>query len=282
MPTLGSNVTGAIAATAQYVPEQWTKEIEKPFYKALQLAKVVRRRDAEVPNGDTLNIPFLGTVNARAKAGGTAVTYDSPEGTPITLLVNKQYYSAILIEDFAKVQASYELANEFRGAQAEAVARQIDTDLAGEYANVTTTTAGGAVVDDADVLATVYALDAADVPRDDRFGVIGAGAMNDLLNVNKYVAYDQTGAKGVAVNDGMVADVYGFKILLSNNVVFSTTGKELFFQKKAISLGLQLKPTYKMEDSVDFIGMKTVLHSIYGVKTERPGAGAVITRATAV
>lgn len=284
MANLNSNTTGAILATAQLVPEIWSKEVEKPFYKALKFAKLVSRDDALVSGGgDLIRKPFLDTVNARAKAASTGVTYDSPDGTPTTYNIDKHYYSAVLIEDFAKVQASYAIASAWREAQAEAVARQVDSDLAGLYGSAGTTVAAGAAADDADVIAVVSALDNALVPQSERYGVIGQYTKGDLLNVNKYVAYDQTGKSGKAVDgsDGLIASVYGMDLHMSQNVVVSTTGRNMFFHKKAMSLAQQLAPTYKMEDSVDQIGMKAVLHTIYGVGVNRASALVQMTRTTA-
>ena len=283
-PTTNSNVTRAIAQTAQYIQEKWTREVEKPFYRALQAAKLVQRRDGLVANGgDVINVPFLAQIDARAKAASTDVTYDSPEGTPITINIDKHYYSAVKIEKIAEVQSSYELRNMFQEAQAEAVARQIDTDLLGLYGSASNTVTGGATVDDADILAVVAYFDAANVPMSERRGIIGANTKNDLLNVNKYVAYDQTGKTGKAVDgsSGLVSEVYGMDMYMSQNVPTSTTGRNLFFHKKAISLAEQLKPSYMIEPSVDSIATKTVLHAIYGVGVERAGSMVQLTRTTA-
>lgn len=284
MANLNTNTTGAIAATAQFVPELWTKEVERPFTKALKFAKLVNRRDGLVSGGgDIVRVPFFDIVNARAKVASTGVTYDSPDGTPVSFNIDKHYYSAVLIEDFAKAQSSYSIAEGYREAQGEAVARQIDTDLAGLYGSAGTTVAAGAAVDDADVISVVSALDNANVPQSERYGVIGQYSKGDLLGVDKYTAYDQTGKTGTAVSggDGLVASVYGMDLHMSQNVAVSTTGRNMFFHKKAISLAQQLKPTYKMEDSVDHIGVKSVLHAIYGVGVERASALVQVTRTTA-
>jgi hypothetical protein len=284
-PTTNSNVLRSIAQTAQYIEEKWTREVEKPFYKALQAAKLVQRRDGLVADGgDTINVPFLSQIDARAKAdNSTGITYDSPEAAPVTLNIDKHYYSGVLLPDITKIQASYDLRSMFQDAQAEAVARQIDTDILGLYASAGTTVSAGAAVDDADILAVVAALDSNNVPQDDRRGIIGANTKNDLLNVNKYVAYDQTGKTGKAVDgsSGLVASLYGMDIYMSQNVPVSTTGRNIFFHKKAITLAQQQAPTYKIEYSVDQIGWKTVLYAVYGVGVERSTAFVQVTRTTA-
>lgn len=269
--------TGPITTTtaAKYIAEKWTRKIEKPFYKALYFADRVLRRDELVSDsGNKINIPFLSTYNARDKAAGTAVTYDNETETEIELTINKHKYLAFIIDDIVKVQSHYAVQEAYRGAQTEAVKRAMDTDLASLHASAGTNVSGGATADDADMLSIALALDLANVPQSERTGIVGAKVMGDLRNVNKYVAYDQTGQKGVAVrSDNLIANVYNFDLFMSNNVVDDTTNTHsLFFHKSAVSLAVQLKPTYKMEDSVDYIGIKSVLHTIYGVAVERSAA----------
>lgn len=282
-PTTGSDVTRSIAQTSQYIQEKWTREIQQPFDKVLQAADLVQDRSGLVPDGDILNIPFAAGVNARAKAASTNITYDSPEGAPVTLNIDKHYYVGVLIEDIAKVQSSYDLKAAFQTRMAEALARQVDTDLMALYASAGTSVAGGAAVDDADIIAVVTAFDLANTPMSGRRGIIGANSKADLLGVNKYTAYDQTGKTGKAVDgsDGLVGSLYNMDIHYSGNVATSTTGRNLFFHKSAISLAKQQAPKFEMEYSVDSLGWKTVLHTIYGVGVERAGSVIELTRTTA-
>lgn len=285
-PTTGSNVTRAIAQTSQYVQEKWTRDIQQPFDKLLVAANLVQDRSGLVADGgDILNIPFASGVNARAKAASTAVTYDSPEGAPIVMNIDKHYYVAVLIEDIAKIQASYELKSTFQTRMTEALARQIDTDLMSLSINTTpgTSVSGGATVGDASMLAIVTAFDTSNTPASQRRGIIGHNTKADLLGVNKYVAYDQTGNKGVAVDGSLDFNgrIYGIDLYHSGNTQVSTTGRNLFFHKNAISLAKQQAPKFEMEYSVDQIGTKTVLHTVYGVGVERAASFLELTRTTA-
>lgn len=260
---------------AVMIAEVWTKEIEKPFYNALYAKDLVKRRDSLVADGgDTIHVPFLSTYNARTKAAGTQVTFDANTETEITISINKHKYLAMLIEDIVKVQANYNLQSEFRGAMAEAVARSVDSDLLGLHASAGTNVSGGATIDDADILSVVSALDAANVPQDERAGIVGYKTMNDLRGVNKYVAYDQTGKTGLAAsNKAIISSVYNMDLYMSNNVVDDTTNTHnLFFHKSGLSLAVQKKPTYEMEYSVSDVGWKVLLHTIYGVAVERANA----------
>lgn len=284
MASTNSNVTRTIAQTAQYIQEKWSRDIQQPFDKMLQAANLVQDRSGLVADGgDVLRIPFTAGVDARVKAASTAITYDSPEGTAIALNIDQHYYVGVLIEDIAKIQSSYDLKSAFQERMAEALARQIDTDLLKLYSGAGTSVSGGAAIDDADILSVVAAFDASNTPMDERNGIVGPYTKNDLLGVNKYVAYDQTGKTGKAVDgsNGLVGSVYGMNLYMSQNVQVSTTGRNLFFHKRAINLAKQQAPKFEMEYSVDQIGYKTVLHTVYGIGVERSGSVIELTRTTA-
>jgi len=283
MGTTGSNVILSIAQTAQYVQEAWTRDVQAPFDAILQASKLVTDRSGLAKGVDTIRVPFTGTVNARAKSASSAVTYDSPEGTAIAHSINKHYYVAVLIEDIAKVLSNYDLQTAFRDRMAEGVARQIDTDLMSLYGSVGSTVTGGAVIDDADILTLVYNFDNANTPQSQRRGIIGHNTKSDLLAINKYVAYDQTGKTGKAVDGGtgLVGSLYGMDLYHSGNVQTSTTGRNLFFHKSALVLAQAQRPKFEMEYSVDYVGLKTVLHAIYGVGVERASSFQELTRTTA-
>lgn len=280
-PTLGSNVTRSIAQGAQYVQELWTRDIQQPFDKELQMAKLVQDRSGLASGGgDTINVPFVAGVNARAKAASTQVTFDSPDGAAIALSIDKHYYVAVLIEDIAKIQSNYDLRAAFQQRMAEALARQVDTDLGALYASAGTVVACGTTVDDADVLSIVTTFDTNNTPSSLRRGVIGHNTKADLLGINKYVAYDQTGKTGKAVDgsDGLVGSLYGMDLYHSGNV---PTTHNMFFHKNAITLIQQQAPKFEMEYVVRDIGWNTVLHTVYGVGVERSTSVIDVTRTTA-
>jgi len=283
-PTLGSNVTRSIAQSAQYVQEQWSREIQQPFDKILAAAKLVMDRSGEIADGgDILRVPFVAGVDARAKAASTQLTFDSPDGTAIAHNIDKHYYSGVLIEDIAKIQSNYNLKSAFQQRMSESIARQIDTDLMALYASAGSTVSGGAAVDDADMLSVVTAFDSGNTPAGQRRGIFGHNTKADLLGINKYVAYDQTGKKGVAVDGSLdfQGTIYGIDLYHSGNVPTSTTGRNLFFHKSAIVLMQQQKPKFEMEYSVRDLGTLIALHTVYGVGVERAAQVIELTRTTA-
>lgn len=283
-PTLNTNVTRSIGITSQYIQEKWTRDIQQPFDRTLQAAKLVQDRSGLVSDGgDLIHIPFASIVTARSKAANTAITFDSPEAAPVTLNVASHYYVGVLIEDITKIQSNYDLKAAFMERMSNALAVQVDTDLMSLYSSAGQTVSAGAAVDDADVLAIVTAFDSVNTPPDQRYGIIGHNTKADLLGVNKYSAYDQTGKTGKAVDGSqdLTGALYGMELYHSGNVVTATTGHNLFFHKKAISLAQQKAPTFEMVYSVDYLGYKTALYTVYGTGVERAGSVIDVQRTTA-
>jgi hypothetical protein len=284
MATLNSNVTLSIAQTAQYVQELWSREILQPFDKTLQVAKLVKDLSGLAKGGgDLIRSPFTAGVNARAKAASTDLTFDSPEGSPVVLNIDKHYYVGVKIENIAQVQSNYDLKSAFYERMSEGLARQIDTDGLALYASAGTSVSGGAAIDDADILSIVTTFDLANAPSSMRRGVVGSYTKADLMGVNKYSAYDQTGKTGRAVDgtDGMVSKVYDLEIFHSQNVPTSTTGRNLFFHKNAISKAMQQAPKFSTQWMVRSDAWETSLSAIYGWGVERASCVVELTRTTA-
>ncbi len=277
-------MTLSIAQTSQYVQEIWSREIQQPFDKVLQAAKLVKDLSGLAKGGgDLIRSPFTAAVNARAKSASTDLTFDSPEGAPVVLNIDKHYYVGVKIEEIASVQSNYNLKEAFYERMAEALARQIDTDLLALYGSAGTSVSGGAAIDDADILSVVTTFDLANTPTDMRRGIVGPYTKADLSGINKYTAYDQTGKTGKAVDGsgGLVANVYDMDIYMSQNVPTNTTGRNLFFHKNAISIAKQQAPKFVTQYMVRSLAWETALSTIYGVGVERAASLIELTRTTA-
>lgn len=281
-PTTNSNVTLSIAQTSQYVQELWEREIQQPFDKELQMTKLVKDLSGLAKGGgDLIRSPFTAVTNARAKSASTDLTFDSPEGAPVVLNIDKHYYVGVKIEDIAAVQSNYDLKAAFLQRMAEGLARQIDSDGLALYASAGTTVSGGAAVDDADVLSIVTTFDLANNPMNTRRGVIGPYTKADLSGINKYTAYDQTGKIGKAVDGsgGLIANVYDMDLYMSQNT--SATTNNLFFDKNAIAFAQQQAPKFVSTYMTRSLAWETALHAIYGWGVQRAASVINLTRTTA-
>jgi hypothetical protein len=74
--------------------------------------------------GNTLHIPYPGTLVANDKAQGSAVTLQVPSTTDTTVTLNKHKEATVLIEDFARAQAQPILMASLINSQIVAIAEQ--------------------------------------------------------------------------------------------------------------------------------------------------------------
>jgi hypothetical protein len=113
-------------------------------------------------------------------------------------------------------------------------------------------------------------LDVANAPQEDRYMVVDAYGREDLLNIETFIRYDAGGKTPAPINSGIIGELYGIKVLFSNNVSSAANvAYGMIFHKDAFALALQKDVTMKSEYSVDYIGTKLVGYEIYGVTCAR-------------
>jgi N4-gp56 family major capsid protein len=276
-----ANVTPTTGAV--FIPEVWAADILRHTRSNLVLANLVKRYDSDVKNGgDVIHIPRLAEVTARTKTPGTAVTFDAATELEYTITVNQHRYFAFTIEDIVKAQSRTDLRSEYTEAAGYSLAKAVDSSIAGLYSGLSQTQAGGSALTDAVVINAIEKLDTADAPRDNRSFVIHSEAMADLRLLDKFTRYD---AVGTAVQDGkrngLVANVYGVDVYMSNNVVEAAGTPNvlhnLMFHKEAFGLAQQVSPKVEAEYSVDELGWKVAAHTLYGVSELRDSFAVDVT-----
>jgi len=271
----GAAVT--VTTAASWIPQLWTDEVLKAREKALVMVdKVLHLRPENLKFGDTVNLPYLGNETALDKSAETAVTYSANTDKKISLSINKFKYVAKLIEDIADVQSKYDMFSNYRDKIAYALADAVDTDilaLTGSIANSVGTAssiAASGVITTSAIISAVRFLDSANVPQTDRYMVVDAYGREDLLGITDFIRYDAGGKTPAPINSGVIGELYGLKVVFSNNVYNSASvAYGMVFHKDAFAIALQKDVTMKTEYSVDYIGTKMVGYEIYGLTFAR-------------
>jgi len=264
-----------VTTAAVFIPELWSKEILKARQKALVMVdKIMHVSPEGLAYGDTVNMPKLGNESARDKTAGSAISYDSATDTQVTINITKYKYVAKLIEDIVSVQSKYDLFANFTGKIGYALADAVDTDIlaltgATNAFSVGTHTAGSVM--EADIITASRILNQKNVPREDRYLVVDPYGYEDLLNITDFIRYDAGGKTPTAIATGEVGQLFGAKVLMSNNVATPTalSAYGMLFHKDAFAIALQKDVTTKTEYSVDYIGTKLVGYEIYGLTIAR-------------
>lgn len=265
-----------VTTHANFIPEIWSKEILDVIHSEYVLADLVWRFDSEVKSGgDTIHVPNVSALTAATKTAGTAVTFQANTETKVDITVGTHQVVPFLLEDITKVQSSYDLMSIYTREAGKRIAAAVDSSIAALHSGFSQGVSAGAALEDSEIITAVEFLDAADAPRSDRAFVIHSEALADMRALDKFTRYDATGQAAVQTggNNGLIGNVYGVPVYLSNNVEIESGTPDLvhnlMFHKEAMALAMQKEPTTESEYSVDYLGTKVAVHTIYGVAEMR-------------
>ncbi len=267
------------------------------------LANLVSRDwdDEFARKGQTVQIPFTGTLSVNDKAEGGVVTLQQPADTKATVTLNKHKEVSFLIEDFARTLATPDYLNAYTGDAMMMLAEQIDGDIAALYSGFSQTLdASGAngPLDESDFREARRQLNSARAPLGDRYAVLSEDAEYDFLGIEEAinVAYRQS-LGGGALASAYAGDFMGFRTFMDQQI--AVTGgvyKNLAFHKRAAVLamrplvpapagvpilqkvmnegGIGLRVT--MSYNADYLGVQTTIDVLYGVAELRDNHAVVI------
>lgn len=259
---------------------------------------VARDWDNDVAEyGQTINIPYGGTLTANQKVAATAITLNQAADGKYTVKLDQHYEVSFLLEDIAKALARPDWFNTYAAQAVAVLAEKVDASIAALYPGFSQTINATAGLKAQDFLQARRYLNAAKAPMTDRFAVLNEDAEYEALNIEKITNRDYTDSLGRMAADSIVGRFGGFDILLDQQIV--TTGgqcKNMFFQKNALVLasrplpaapagmgvvqsvmdedGLGLRVTMSYDH--DFLGAKFTVDLLWGVGELRDNHGVTV------
>lgn len=270
---------------ALFIPEIWAKEVQLARRNKLVAANLVNRQyESDLSVGDTVHVPFVANMTADTVTPGTDLVAVAPNETEVQILVDTMKGKAVTLHDWTKRQSKYDLAKIYGGQIGEALARAIDTAVLAEAATPTggfgTANAAidcGTTATYANIVASVTALDVANVPQEGRAFIVNAKFMGDLRQMAEFTRYDATGqanpsvAKSSAGN--AVGSIYGIPVYMSNNVqvIAGTPNKDqnILLHKDAIALVVQKDVSFETDRRGLALSTDVIGSCLFGVKTLR-------------
>lgn len=264
------------------------------------LAQLVRRDwDNEVAQfGNTIKIPYGGTLSANNKSANTVVTLQTPTDAVYTVTLNKHKEVSFLIEDIARAFARPDWVQVYMAQSMAVLAEQIDSDIAALYAGFSGSVDATTGLDESDFREARRLLSAAKAPLTDRFVVLSEDADKEALAIEKLTNRDYQGdPAAVAVQEALLGKLYGFRIYMDQRIVSSGgQSKNMFFHRDALALAtrpLPLAPaalgvmqSVMAEDGVglrvtmsydhDYLGAKFTVDVLYGVANLRANHGVTV------
>ena len=253
--------------------------------------------DEVAQHGQTINIPYGGTLTANKKSAGTAITLNQAADNKYTVTLNQHYEVSFVLEDIAKALARPDWFNVY-GAQSVAVlAEKVDASIAALYSGFSQTIDATAGLSATHFLNARRYLNAAKAPMNNRYAVLHEDAEYEALNIEKITNRDYAESLGRMTADSIVGRFAGFDIVLNQQIV-ATGGqcKNMFFQRDAIVLatrslpqapaGMGVVQSVMDEDGLgirvtmsydhDYLGAKFTVDILWGVAEMRDNHGVCV------
>jgi len=284
MATGATEFVDKTIADGVFSPDIWSKAVLRATESNLVIAKSVNREfESDATVGKTVKVASIGNLAARAKAENTAITYETAAETATTITLNIWSYAALGIEDIVKVQSSIDLQNEYQRKLGYAVAKDIDTKLAADFAGFSQVVGTlGTAATDANVLAAIKLLDDADVPQDDRFFVMTPAEKVSKLALDRWSNALYVGTSQLPVKNGQLGDMYGLNLMVTTNLVKPAGGQanNAIFHRDALALVVQRTPKTHVFYDIDVFAWKLAVEVIYGHQEMRDNFGILLNGAS--
>lgn len=221
---------------------------------------------------ERITIPRLNDITVKDYVVGTDITVESVGTTETVLIMNKQKYAAVEVNNIQEVQANINLLNGYATKVATALSDQIDKDvLTGIVADANTAgntlTASEALTKDnvLDVLlipARTF-LNVAKVPADERYLVVNQ-------SIEPLILASDVLTKNGSITQGYIGDAFGMKIFISSNL---PANRLIVGAKTATEYGASLSETDVVSTEKGFSKIVKALE-VYGSKVIKPEAVA--------
>jgi hypothetical protein len=279
-----------------FLPEVWSREVQRATEATLVLANLVKRFDSELTDGgDLLRVPQISNLSANAKAANTQVTLNAPTESQFTMNINRHFESSYLVEDRLKAQSQYNLMQEYSGKAGYAIGSRIDSDIAGLYSGLSQSVGNATTqLTDANLTRAIQYLDDANAPQTNRYFVIKPAVLAQIRRLSKFAEWNglgispnpASGAGGLSSGssvvrqigpNGFVGTVYNIDVYMSTNLTeesgTSDTVHNLLFHKEAFALGMQMKPRTQNQYKQEYLGMLVTTDSLWGFAEYRDAFG---------
>lgn len=228
----------------------WSNELKDVLLDQLMAEKYVRWLD-NFPDGNTLNIPSIGQMDANDYAEDQPVEYTALDTGNFTFTINNYVSSATYITNKAKQDLFYssELISQFVPKESRAIKERLEKDIfkTGQPNTAATAgyqTAGGTnsingaahrwvgqstlnsknVLGITDFARALYSLKKANVPQENLIAIVDPSTeyvlntLTNLTNVQNNPRWEGIIDSGIAKGMTFIKNIYGFDVYTSNRL----------------------------------------------------------------
>lgn len=192
--------------------------------------------------------------------------------------MNRQAYTAFLVEDIAEVQADVDVRAMYAGKSTYSLYAYIEGDSTNGLASLPSSfgqlqgTLGSDLIDDDFIRGNQY-LDDADVPEDGRFLYVAPGTYASILKIDKFTRQNYVGQADAqnAVQRAKVGMIYNAPVykstFVSNNPNVAGQAYNWMSHQRGVALIIQRQPTIHSDYILLETGWGVLVDVIYQFAT---------------
>lgn len=265
------------------------------------LAMLVARdwEDEVAQDGQTVDVPFTGSLSVNDKTENSTVTLQTPSDTKKSITLNNHKEVSFIIEDLGRAFARPDYLMHYMEDGMKVMAEELDGDIAALYSGFSQSIDGTTAIGEDDFRNGRRLLNAANAPLSDRFAVLHEDAEYELLGIERFVNRDYAELQGApqGLLNAYSGRFMGFGVYMDQKIATATSeAKNLLFQKYAI--GLATRPLDNAPDGMgviqrsmaeegigvrvtmgynkDYLGYQVTIDLLYGVAEIRDNHGVVL------
>jgi len=280
-------------------PEVWSSMVQVPLYKSLVAMEVANLRLSDtVKYGDTVHVPYFGSLSAQTYTPGTTISATAQEWDFDTIVVSAYKHVTFYVDDPRALTINVDQARELATEAAYQLKDVIDQHV---FQNITGAD-GFTAADAQDLLGGTNAMPVSAGTANIIQLFAGARKVLRQRNVEEtgdwcavvtptVASYIESKAAQVGFNvadstlrNGYAGDFMGFQVYISNNLpsgkmtaiapgaggvtatgLSATTGKSVYFGKKGTIDAIMLRqPALEIRKKDDMIGSNFITWTVYG------------------
>jgi hypothetical protein len=275
------NVTKTTAAV--FIPEMWRDAILSYAERNFRLRNQVSDFSSMLSQGgDILHIPRVTEESAVAKSAGGVVTYTNETDLETQLAVDQHWYNAKRIDDVVRVQESADLFNQYTKAMGYALAKKIESYIAGIIQDASqndVTLATDNVFTTALLRSGLQKLLDAnhDYADGQHYLYASPAAYMSLLSLGEFTEADKRGDGESPLATGMIMKAYGLNLFSSTDWDDDGgTGDETasIFNRDSVYYAQQISPRVQSEYDIDYLATSVVADTLFGACLAKPANDA--------
>lgn len=260
------------------------KQMLVALYAEPTLINRVLNKTADVKRGERVSIGIIPTLTV-ASVSQSDGTYSPAAVTPTATEVIVDQHGVVVYKvlDFSLLTSVIDLEEQIGNEFGRALAEAIDAHVYDQDSSITQSVGSStspAAMSDALARAAIRTLDKLNVPRRDRTFALSVDAESDLLGDARFTEAQNTGfARGLQIDGGRIAKLYGVEVITSTNVnEDDVANTNLLLQKNAIGVVIPQKIRMHEGDGLSADSLLKIIagDAVYGADVVRANHGVKI------